>query len=115
MTFEQGPLWGGSKVYSMNYTSQLASAFSNFVNNAPKDDLAHLYLAFAYAEEFGGFFATTGPTYGLPISNASIFQELDRIPVLFDATGVNNMTALSIALNQTTFSRETCVLSSRRN
>jgi hypothetical protein len=105
MTFEQGLLWGGSKVYSMAYNYSLTDAFANFVVNAPTDNFAHLYLAFAYAEIFGGFFATTGPTYGKPVANASIFAEVDEIPVLVDATGFQNMTALSIALNQTAFSR----------
>jgi hypothetical protein len=109
MTFDQGPLWGGSKIYEMKYNASLADAFSNFVTNAPNDDFAHLYLAFAYAPAFGGFLADTGPTYGKPVANASIFAELNRIPPVDggDFTGVQNMTALSIALNQTTFSRET--------
>ncbi|KAH8747253.1 hypothetical protein BGZ57DRAFT_1011047 [Hyaloscypha finlandica] len=109
MTFEQGPLWGGSRIYEMKYNASLADTFSNFVTNAPNDDFAHLYLAFAYAPAFGGFIADTGPTYGKPVANASIFAELDRIPPVDggDFTGVQNMTALSIALNQTSFARET--------
>jgi len=105
MTFEQGLLWGGSKIYSMANNYSLADAFANFVVNAPTDDFAHLYLAFAYADIFGGFFATTGPTYGKPVANASIFAEVDEIPVLLDATSFSNMLELSIALNQTTFAR----------
>ena len=105
MTFEQGPLWGGSKIYSLNYSDALIDAFSNFVVDAPTDDLAHLYLAFASADVFGGLFATTGPTYGKPITNASIFQEVNQIPALLDATGTHNMAYLAAALNQTTFSR----------
>jgi hypothetical protein len=105
MTFDQGLLWGGSKVYSMAYNYSLAEAFANFVVNAPTDSFAHLYLAFAYADIFGGFFAVTGPAYGKPIANASIFEEVDRIPVLLDTTGFHTMTALSVALNQTTFAR----------
>jgi hypothetical protein len=95
MTFEQGPLWGGSKIYSLNYSDALIDAFSNFVVDAPTDDLAHLYLAFASADVFGG----------KPIANASIFQEVNQIPALLDATGIHNMTYLAAALNQTTFSR----------
>ena len=93
----------------MTQSSALADAFSNFVTNAPNDEFAHLYLAFAYASALGGFFADTGPTYGKPIANATIFAELDSIPSFEggDFTGVQNMTTLSIALNQTTFSRET--------
>ncbi|KAE9373188.1 FAD-binding domain-containing protein [Stipitochalara longipes BDJ] len=113
MTFEQGPLWGGSKLYDMSQNASLADAFSNFVTNAPNDNFAHLYLAFAYTVIPGfinGFFATTGPTYGKPIANASIFAEVDKIqpiPVIGDQTSITNMTELSIALNQTAFSRET--------
>jgi hypothetical protein len=104
-TFEQGLLWGGSKIYAMVYNYSLADAYANFIVNAPSDDFAHLYLAFAYAEVLGGFFATTGPTYGKPVANASIFAEINKIPAIVDATGFQNMTALSIALNQTTFAR----------
>jgi hypothetical protein len=113
MTFEQGPLWGGSKLYDMSQNASLADAFSNFVTNAPNDDFAHLYLAFAYAVIPGfvdGFFATTGPTYGKPVANASIFTEVNKIPtipVIGDQTSISNMTQLSIALNQTSFARET--------
>lgn len=105
MTFEQGLLWGGGRYYSMNYNYSLAEAYSNFVVDAPTDDFAHLYLAFAYAEVLGGFVAITGPVYGKPIANASIFEEINQIPILVDETGFQNMWNLSVALNQTTFSR----------
>lgn len=105
-TFEQGNLWGGSRFYPMQLNASLATMFSNFVNNAPSDPKAHLYIAFVYAAQVGGFAGTTGPTYSDPISNAPIFDELNAIPPLLDATGVMSMGALAVALNQTTFSRE---------
>lgn len=105
MTFEQGPLWGGSRLYSMNYSDALIDAFGKFAVDAPTDDFAHLYIAFVYSEAPGGFLAATGPAYGRPVENASIFQDVNRIPALLDATGIHNMSYLAAALNQTTFSR----------
>jgi hypothetical protein len=105
ITFEQGPLWGGSKLYSLNYSDPLIDTFGKFVVDAPTDDFAHLYIAFVYAEALGGFFASTGPTYGRPVANASIFQDVDKIPAFLDETGIHNISYLAAALNQTTFSR----------
>ncbi|KAF4637127.1 hypothetical protein G7Y89_g968 [Cudoniella acicularis] len=102
-TFEQGLLWGGSRFYSMDKNISLSEAFSNFVVDAPTDDFAHLYLAFVYASELGGFAANTGPVYGLPVANPPIFAELEKIPYVEDATGFSNLTSLTVALNQTAF------------
>ncbi|RDL32612.1 uncharacterized protein BP5553_09068 [Venustampulla echinocandica] len=104
-TFEQGPLWGGSKYYSIISNASLAEAFSKFAVDAPTDDFAHLYIAFGYADSFGGFAAVSGPTYGKPVADAPIFDELSKIPALIDATGLNNITALAIALDQTAYVR----------
>ena len=104
-TFEQGDLWGGSRYYPMSVNASLADAFYNFVNNAPSDDLAHLYIAFVYAAQLGGFAGVSGPTYSQPVANAPIFDELNSIPNLVDATGIQNMGALAVALNQTSFAR----------
>ncbi|RDW84692.1 hypothetical protein BP6252_02282 [Coleophoma cylindrospora] len=103
--FPQGLLWGGSRYYSILTNASLAEAYSRFVNAAPQDDYAHLYIAFSYTAALGGFFGITGPVYGKPVADAPIFSELESIPSIVDATGFMNMTDLAIALNQTTFSR----------
>ncbi|KAL3423770.1 FAD binding domain-containing protein [Phlyctema vagabunda] len=104
--FEQGLLWGGSRYYSMDQNHSLADAYSQFLIDAPSDDFAHLYLAFAYAAQLGGFIAITGPTYGRPVADPPIFEQLNKIPNLVDLTSVSNMTSLAVALNQTAYLRE---------
>ncbi|KAL2064193.1 hypothetical protein VTL71DRAFT_4687 [Oculimacula yallundae] len=106
-TFEQGLLWAGGRYYNMSQNASLAETFSKFVTDAPTDDFAHLYIAFGYVAQLGGFVGVSGPAYGKAIANATIFENLNKIPNLLDATGFNNMSAFSVALNQTTFSRQT--------
>lgn len=100
-------MWGGSNFYSIDKAQALVSMFSNFVNNAPNAELAHLYIAFVYNLQVGGFAGVTGPTYSQPIANAPIFNEMNAIPTLANAVGTNSMSALTVALNQTTIARET--------
>ncbi|KAH6705324.1 FAD binding domain protein [Leptodontidium sp. MPI-SDFR-AT-0119] len=106
-TFEQGLLWAGSRFYDFSHNASLAETFSKFVANAPTDDFAHLYIAFGYVAQLGGFVGVSGPAYGKPVADAPIFADLNKIPSLADATGFNNMSGLSAALNQTTFARQT--------
>ncbi|TVY55070.1 putative FAD-linked oxidoreductase, partial [Lachnellula suecica] len=106
-TFEQGDMFGGSKIYSMVQNASLSEAYSKFIDDAPTDEKAHLYLVFIYEAELGGFAAGTGPVYSEPIADPPIFAQLNSIPSLMDFTGVNSMGALAVALNQTTYSRET--------
>lgn len=91
----------------MQLNASLVTMFSNFVKNAPNDPDAHLYIAFVYAAQLGGFVGSTGPTHSQAISNAPIFDEMNAIPSLGDATGVMSMGALAVALNQTAYERET--------
>lgn len=65
-TFEQGLLWGGSTYYSPNQNGALFSAFYNFVNNAPTENYAHLYLAYVYTAALGGYAGVTGPVVRIP-------------------------------------------------
>ncbi len=105
-SFEQGNLWGGSVYYPMNTNVSLAKAFENFNVAAPTDDFAHLYIAFVYAQQLGGYVGVSGPVYGKPVPNPPIFNELEAIPKFFDATSVANMSTLSVELNQTAYLRE---------
>ncbi|CZT41666.1 related to 6-hydroxy-d-nicotine oxidase [Rhynchosporium secalis] len=106
-TFEQGLLWAGTRYYDFSQRAPMVDAFSKFVIEAPTDDLAHLFVAFGYVAELGGFIGVSGPAYGKPVANAPIFTDLNQISGLADATGFNNMSALSVALNQTIFQRQT--------
>lgn len=103
-SFEQGNLWGGTRIYSMDSSASLATALANFNVAAPTDDFAHLYIAFVYAQ--GNYMGVSGPAYGKPESNAPIFNELNAIPAIYDLTSVANLTTLSIELNQTAYLRE---------
>lgn len=105
-TFEQGLLWGGSRIYTAAQNASLIDSFYNFVNDAPNDPYAHNYIAFAYAATLGGYFSIAGPVYGKPEPNPPIFKDLEAIPSIVDATSIANMSTLSIELNQTTYQRQ---------
>lgn len=105
-SFDQGLLWGGGRYYAMENNVSLAKAFDNFNVAAPTDPYAHLYIAFAYAAQLGGFLAIAGPAYGKPEPNPPIFAELATIPSLVDQTSVASMSTLSIQLNQTEVLRQ---------
>lgn len=104
-TFEQGLLWGGSRYYTADKNEALANAYTKFLTDAPTDDFAHLYISYGYAAQLGGFIGVSGPTYGKAIGNATIFNTLNNISSLVDATGFSSMGDLAVALNQTTFAR----------
>lgn len=109
-TFEQGQMWGGMRLYRPGVLSPIVNMFYNFVNNAPTDELAHLYISYVYAAPLSSYIAITGPTYSLPNSNPAIFKELNAIPPMLDFTNVTTMASLSVLLNQTTtYSRELSV------
>ncbi|CAG8983251.1 hypothetical protein HYALB_00002687 [Hymenoscyphus albidus] len=104
-TFEQGLLWGGSKYYNADQNNKLVDAYTKFLTDAPTDNFAHLYVSYGYAAQLGGFIGVAGPTYGKAIGNATIFETLNKIPVLGDETGFASMGDLALALNQTTLAR----------
>lgn len=105
--FEQGLMWGGSRLYSIAQNASLIKSFYNFVNNAPQDDFAHNYIAFGYGgAALGGYVGISGPVYGKPEANPPIFAELEAVPSLVDATSITNMSTLAVELNQTSYQRQ---------
>ncbi|KAM3072130.1 hypothetical protein ACMFMG_008590 [Clarireedia jacksonii] len=106
VAFEQGLLWGGSRFYTPDVNISLIEAYSKFIDDAPSDDDASLYIASGYVPLLGGYVLVSGPAYTKPIANASIFNALNAIPSLGDTTGVGTMANFSVALNQTAFLRE---------
>ncbi|KAF8860019.1 FAD-binding domain-containing protein [Acephala macrosclerotiorum] len=107
VTFEQGLMWGGSRLYSIAQNVSLIKSFYNFVNNAPQDNFAHNYIAFGYGgAALGGYVGISGPVYGKPEADPPIFAELDAIPSLVDATSITNMSTLAVELNQTAYQRQ---------
>jgi len=106
MAFEQGLLWGGSTYHPSTADDALATAFESFNNAAPTDPYAHLYIAYVYALQLGGFIGITGPAYGKPVAYPPIFSEIKGIPALLDTTHVASMTTLAVELNQTAHQRQ---------
>lgn len=103
--FEQGLLWGGSRFYSLASNASLSDVFSQFIVDAPADEDAYLYIGCGYVPSLGGFVTLSGPVYAKPVANATIFNALNDIVSLGDATGVASMVELSVQLNQTAFLR----------
>ncbi|EHK99724.1 putative 6-hydroxy-D-nicotine oxidase [Glarea lozoyensis 74030] len=104
--FEQGLLWGGNRFYLWDNKDVLVDTFAKFIVDAPMDEFAHLYISFGYNIQLGGFAGIAGPAYGRAISNATIFEDLNKIPVLFDTTHIASMGVLAVELNQTDFLRK---------
>lgn len=105
VAFEQGLLWGGTRYYSTNVDASLIEAYSKFIDDAPSDDYASLYIAGGHVASLGGYVLISGPAYSKPVANASIFNTLNAIPNLGDTTDIGTMTSFSVALNQTAFLR----------
>ena len=90
----------------MDTNVSLANAFANFNVAAPTDPFAHLYIAFVYAAQLGGFAGISGPVYGRPEPNPPIFAELGAIPSLVDLTSVSSMSVLAGQLGQSDYRRQ---------
>lgn len=106
VAFEQDLMYGGTKFHSIQTEGALATAFENFNVAAPSDPFAHFYIAFVHVPQLGGFAGVSGPAYGKPVKNAPIFDELNQIPSLADATSIANISRLSVELNQTSYQRQ---------
>lgn len=105
-TFEKGILWGSTRLSAIQYNDSLITAFHNFVNKAPTDHFAHLYLVFMYIPAFSSIVCISQPVYGTPISNPPIFDEFNAIPSLVDGTRITNMSTLAAELTQPEFHRQ---------
>lgn len=105
-TFEQGPFWGGLRIYDMAKKTDLVRFFYNFVNNAPTDDYAHNYIGFSYLADSKTFYGVSAPFHGKAEDNPPIFKELDAITSISDVTMVANMSTHALSFMQDVWKRQ---------
>lgn len=88
-TFEQGPMWGGSRLYPLQYNESIIDAYINFGENAHNDPKAALILSFGYAQ--GQFFANGDLEYADPVADPPIFDDFKEIPAMMDDTAIRSL------------------------
>ncbi|KAK2768274.1 hypothetical protein FQN54_000127 [Arachnomyces sp. PD_36] len=88
-TFEQGLMWGGSRLYPMQYNDSIVDALVNFGENADTDPKAALILSFAYAQ--GQFFANADIEYAEPVADPPIFDDFKEIPAIIDSMAIRSL------------------------
>ncbi|KAI9762018.1 MAG: hypothetical protein M4579_000654 [Chaenotheca gracillima] len=77
MTFKQGKLWGGSKLYPAAANATLFKAFEKFNNDAPQDPHAALVLSAGYLDGSYAFSNSYEQDQGIP--DPPIFDEFKAV------------------------------------
>ncbi|EMC93808.1 hypothetical protein BAUCODRAFT_124562 [Baudoinia panamericana UAMH 10762] len=99
-TFEQGPMWGGVTVNSMEHNASLIQALVDFTNNSPTDPDGANWVAFVYAQTYGQWIASTELVYAKPVENPAILKNFTAIPNIHSTLRFSNLTDLSREVNQ---------------
>lgn len=92
-TFEQGLMWGGSRLYSMQYNESIIDAYVNFGRNAPDDPKAALILSIVYTQ--GQFFANGNIEYADPTPDPPIFDDFKEIPTTMDTMAIKSLSNIT--------------------
>lgn len=92
-TFEQGLMWGGSRLYSMQYNESIIDAYVNFGRNSPDDPRAALILSIAYAQ--GLFLANGDIEYADPTPDPPIFNDFKKIPTIMDSMAIRSLSNIT--------------------
>ncbi|KAI7490013.1 hypothetical protein KC351_g913 [Hortaea werneckii] len=98
-TYPQGMMWGGSRVYPINETDTILNALNDFAYNAPSDPDAALIVAFAYAEQLGGYLIAADLEYAKPEANPPIFDAFKNASYISDTTKVVSLPDLTLEFN----------------
>ncbi|MCJ1467759.1 hypothetical protein MMC07_006384 [Pseudocyphellaria aurata] len=95
-TFEQGQLWGGSKLYPIALNASIIKAFDNFANNASDDPDAALIVTFDYVQ--GQYISVNDYEYAKPVVNPPIFREFMKIESNLSTMRISDLTNLTLEL-----------------
>lgn len=95
-TFEQGKLWGGTKVHPIALNASIIKAYDNFVNNAPQDPDAALIVTFDYYK--GQYFTSNIYDYAKPVVNPPIFHEFMEIESVASTMRIADLTNLTLEI-----------------
>lgn len=86
-------MWGGSRMYSMQYNESIIDAYVNFGENAPDDPKAALILSIAYAQ--GLFLANCDIEYADPTPDPPIFDDFKDIPSVTDSMAIRTLPGIT--------------------
>ncbi|KAI6831118.1 hypothetical protein KC340_g12623 [Hortaea werneckii] len=92
-------MWGGSRVYPINETDRILNALVDYAYDAPSDLNAALIVAFAYAEQLGGYLIAADLEYAKPKSNPPIFDAFQTASYISDTTKVVSLPDLTLEFN----------------
>lgn len=96
-TFEQGAVWGGSRVLLWEQTEKLLDAFYRFAHEGAEGDVdAAMWLAFAYAPKpMDVFVASPFFTHAKGVEDPEVFKDFLDLPNVASTVRVSNMTDLA--------------------
>ena len=91
ITFEQGPLWGGSVYSDPSTFPQHLKALVEFDTNPDYDEFAHIIVSYGYGQ--GAFVAANNLYYTKAVVNPTALQPFTSIkPQLFNNLRIANLT-----------------------
>ncbi|KAI7337301.1 hypothetical protein KC315_g2375 [Hortaea werneckii] len=99
-TYPQGMMWGGSRVYLINETDTILNALVDYAYDAPLDPDAALIVAFAYAEQLGGYLIAADLEYAKPKASPPIFDAFQTASYISDTTKVVSLPDLTLEFNK---------------
>ncbi|KAI7220162.1 hypothetical protein KC333_g2543 [Hortaea werneckii] len=98
-TYPQGMMWGGSRAYPINETDTILNALVDYAYDAPSDPDAALIVAFAFAEQLGGYLIAADLEYAKPKANPPIFDVFQNASYISDTTKVVSLPDLTLEFN----------------
>ncbi|KAI8933444.1 hypothetical protein NX059_010058 [Plenodomus lindquistii] len=97
--FPLGKMWGGQRIFTRDKFVAVLDAIYNFATvGSPSDTDAAAIVSFGYVAALGNV-AITQMHYAHPISNATVFSDLNAIPYLTSDTNVSSLDDLTIRMN----------------
>ncbi|KAF2648004.1 FAD-binding domain-containing protein [Lophiostoma macrostomum CBS 122681] len=99
-TYAQGLMWGGQRIALNESFPAVLDAIHNFaITYSDQDPDAAQIVSFGYTEGCGAL-AAIQIEYAKPISNASVFNEINAIPAVQSTTGIHTLSELTIMMNE---------------
>jgi hypothetical protein len=93
-------MWGGQRIVLQKSFPAVLDAIYNFatIYSNQDPDVAQI-VSFGYAEGIGRL-AGLQIEYAKPVSNASVFNEINAVPYVQSTTGIHTLSELTLAMNE---------------
>jgi hypothetical protein len=93
-------MWGGQRIALNESFPAVLDAIYNFaITYSDQDPDAAQIVSFGYTEGFGAL-AAVQIEYAKPISNASVFNEINAVPAVQSTTDIHTLSELTIMMNE---------------